>query len=291
MNPYISNLSKLRPYYWLTKPGIVYGNVMSAVAGLLLASTAGINYWLLAELAVGVALVIASACVFNNYLDRQLDAKMARTNKRALVTGTIPLKQAIVYASSLGVIGFLILGVYTNWLTVIIGLIGYVDYIVLYGIAKRRTLYGTAVGSLSGSASLVAGYVAVANRLDATALTLFLIMTFWQMAHFYAIAMYRLADYAAADLPLLPIKKGLPKTKFRIQLYIVGFIVATAQLSFLGDCGIVYFLTMLGMGGAWFRLGLKANSSHIDWARSMFKFSLLVLLVFCILLAFNAILP
>lgn len=288
---YIIKLSNLRAYYRLTKPGIVGGNVFSAIAGFLMVSNTSIDFKLLLGLVAGVSLVIASACVLNNYFDRHIDAKMDRTKRRALVTGSITNRHAIIYATSLGVVGFLTLGLFTNWLTVTGGLIGYVDYVILYAIAKRRSAYGAITGSISGSASLVAGYVAVTDSFDATAAVLFLIMVFWQMAHFHSIALRRVNDYRSAGLQVLPVVKGQDKTKSIIKMYIVGFAMTSTSLFVLGGAGYAYLLSMLVLSWVWLWKAQTEYADSNEWARAMFKFSLIVLVTFCLLLSFNTILP
>lgn len=286
----ITKLDTAKAYYRLAKPGIIYGNVLTAVAGFLLITRFRVDYQLLIQMLTGVALVIGSACIFNNYIDRFLDAKMVRTKHRALVVGSIPLKDALVYATVLGILGFGILIYFTNWLTVLVGLIGYIDYIVFYGLAKRRSNYGTVVGTISGATALVAGYVTAANQFDMTVVVLFLIMFFWQMAHFHAIALYRLKDYSAAGLPVLPAIRGEHVTRFRIQLYIAGFIISTACLAAVTKVSLVYLIVMFCAGSIWFWTSQHQAPNHTEWARRMFKLSLIVLLIFCLLLSLNVVL-
>ncbi len=284
-------MKNLKAYYRLAKPGIVYGNVLSAAAGFFLATKFGVDYGLLLAVLVGITLVIASACVFNNYFDINIDSKMDRTKQRALVTGLISKRDALIYATNLGILGFLILGFFTNGLTVLVGIVGYVDYVILYGIAKRRSNYSTIIGSISGSASLVAGYVAVSNSFDSTAWVLFFTLVFWQMAHFHAIALRRIKDYRNAGINVLPVVKGEDSTKFVIKMYVVGFAMSSTLLFVLGAVGYIYLLTMLVLCWLWLS---KIQMEYVDneeWARVVFKFSLYVLLVFCSLLIFNPILP
>lgn len=283
----------LKAYYTLTKPGIIYGNVLTGLAGFLFASKWHIAVRLLAATLVGMSLVIASACVFNNVIDRGIDEKMARTKKRALVSGTISPRNALVYAAVLGALGFLTLMLWVNALTVVIGLIAFVDYIVFYGIGKRASVHGTLVGSISGSAPVVAGYTAVTGQFDLTALLLFLIMTAWQMPHFYAIAMYRFKDYKAAGLPVWPVKKGMRSTKVQIVAYVVLFIAANALLTAYRHAGYTYLIGMTLLGLLWLECGVRGFSASEDvkWARKMFFFSLIVLLGFAALLAVGSVLP
>jgi protoheme IX farnesyltransferase len=284
----------IKPYYTLTKPGIIYGNILTAAAGFLLASKGHISFWLLIATLGGMSAVIASACVFNNYIDRDIDQRMDRTKKRALVSGVISGQNALIYATLLGVIGFVVLTLFVNSLVVSIGLIAFVDYIILYGIAKRRSVHGTLVGAIAGAAPIVAGYCAVTDHFNGAALLLFLILACWQMPHFYAIAMYRFNDYKAADLPILPVKRGLKITKIQIVLYVIAFGVATTLLTIFGYTGYVYLVIMLLLSLAWLRLGLKGLHKGNDdklWARKMFFFSLIIILSLSVMLSFNFLLP
>ena len=216
----------IKDYYSLTKPGIIRGNLITAAAGFFLASKDIVDMKLLLAMLVGTSLVIASGCVLNNYLDISIDKQMARTKKRALVTGTITSKNALIFATILGLSGEIILLIFTNLLTALIGLFGLFVYVIVYGAAKRRSTHGTLVGSLSGAVPPVAGYTAVTGSLDWAALTLFLILVCWQMPHFYAIAIYRYNEYKAAGLPMLPIVKGIRATKLQILNYCLFFVAA-----------------------------------------------------------------
>ena len=248
---------------------------------------------LLAATLAGISLVIASACAFNNYVDRDIDRAMSRTKNRALAKGLIPAQQALIFASVIGILGFLLLLKYTNLLTAGIGLVGFVDYVVLYGVSKRHSVHGTIIGSISGATPIVAGYTAATNSFDTAALLLFLILVFWQMPHFFAIAMYRFDDYKAAKLPVLPVKRGTRATKIQILLYIFAFIIACAMLTVLGYTGYAYLIAMVIVGVGWLGLGLKGFTTVDDkrWARSMFHISLAVLLVFSFLISVNVVLP
>jgi protoheme IX farnesyltransferase len=278
-----------KTYYQLTKPGIIRGNAVPAIAGFFLAARGNVSYLLLLETLLGISLVIASGCVFNNYLDRKIDKKMARTKNRALVKGIISKRSALTYATILGIIGLVILAVYTNLLTAAIGITGLFFYVIVYGIAKRQSVHSTLIGSISGALPPVAGYSAVTGRLDATALSLFLILVFWQMPHFYAIAIYRLKDYRAAGLPILSVKKGVAVTKRDILLYAVAFGVAAISLSFTAHTGPLYFVVALLLTLFWVISGVRglqaADNDH--WAHKMFGISLLVLTILCVFIGLS----
>ena len=183
-------------YIHVLKPGIVLSNTIAAIGGYLFAGRIYYEATTLIGITIGTLLVVSSGCVANNYLDRKIDAKMSRTKGRELVVGSIKPLDALVYASFLWVIGITALGVITNNLTTLLGITGFFGYVFVYGYTKRKTYLGTAVGTVPGSVSIVAGYCAATNSLDVTAMMLFFVMAFWQMVHFYAIAIFRKNDYS-----------------------------------------------------------------------------------------------
>lgn len=282
----------VKDYYHLTKPGIVYSNTIAAIATFLMASAWDFKLQSLFGLATGTALIIASSCVINNYIDRGIDARMTRTKSRALVSGKIPVMNALLFAAVLGVVGFSLLFAFTNWQTALVGAIGVVSYLVLYGWAKRITTWGTLIGSISGSMPFVSGYVAVTSMFDIGALLLFMIMASWQMAHFYAIGMYRAEDYRSAGLPILPVMKGYRRTQLSILGYISLFIIFVSLLSSLEYVGVIVLIVLLPVTVRWLNNGLTTSAaSPAQWGRTMFANSLGVLLLLCGMLSVGSIIP
>lgn len=281
----------LKTYYMLTKPGIIMGNVITTAGGFALASKGHFNYWLFLTTLLALALVIASAGVFNNYIDRIMDAKMTRTKDRALAKGLISGRNALIFATCLVLIGTMVLTVYTNPLTVFAAFIGFFVYLVLYAFLKYRSFYGTLVGSIAGGVPPVVGYCAVSHTFDAGAFLLFMIVVLWQMPHFYAIAIYRLDDYVAASIPVLPIEKGMYVTKIHMMLYIIAFMITALMLTVTGYLGSLYGLVAALLGFSW--LGLCLNGFSIDndklWARKMFIYSLMVIMGLFIAIPFDVV--
>jgi len=280
----------LRAYYQLTKPGIIKGNLLTTAAGFLLAAEGHVNWGRLLATLVGTSLVIGSACVCNNYLDRNIDKKMARTRNRASVTGAVSLKRGLSFATVIGVLGFGALLLWVNVLTAELGAIAFVAYVALYGYTKRRSVHGTLVGSVSGAIPPVAGYAAASNQLGTAASLLFLIMTFWQMPHFYAIAMYRLKDYQAAGIPVLPAVKDVRQTKIQIFLYIIGFGLACSLLTITGYTGWSFLVTMTALTLYWLNLGRRKLPDE-QWGKRIFLFSLIVVMVLSLGLSVDHFLP
>jgi protoheme IX farnesyltransferase len=286
----------VKDYYRLAKPGIVYGNVFTAIAGFLFASHLQFIpafIVLLLATVVGLGLVIASAAVFNNYLDRDIDKLMERTSKRPLATGVISGRNALIYGTILGILGFAILYFFVNLLSAGIALFGFVFYAVIYTLAKHKTSWAAVIGSIPGAVPILVGYTAVTNQLDGSALILFIVMVAWQMPHFYAIAIYRLKEYIAAGIPVLPAEKGIRTTKIHMLCYILAFILASAALFAYGHAGYVYLVIVLTFGLAWLWRSIKGFKTDDDakWARSLFLYSLIVLMMFSIAIMVGPVLP
>lgn len=270
----------------LTKPGIILGNIVTTAGGFALASKGLMNYWLFLATLAGLAFVVASAGVFNNYIDRFIDAKMVRTKDRALVTGLIPLNNAIFFGFALGLIGILCLTFYTNVLTVFVAGIGFIVYLVLYAFFKYRSFYGTIIGSIAGAVPPLVGYCAVSNLFDAGAFILFMMVVLWQMPHFFAIAIYSIDDYAAASIPVLPVRKGMQTTKLHMLLYIMAFIGTSLALTITGYTGYIFAAVAAMLGLSWLGLCIngfpKRNEENYLWARQMFFYSLVVIMGLCV---------
>lgn len=265
------------------------GNLVTFAAGFLLASKGIFHVWLFLATLLGLAFIMASACVFNNYIDRELDKKMNRTKNRALVTGLISGRNAILFAIFLGFLGNVILLAFTNLLTVYVAAFGFFMYVVLYSLWKARTIYGTAIGSIAGAVPPVVGYCAVSNQFDLGAAILFGMMVLWQMPHFFSIAVYHLDDYTAASIPVLPVKKGMLRTKIHMALYIIAFIAVAVLLTVYGYTGYVYLMVAAVAGVLWLLLSLKGFTSVNDtvWGKQMFRLSLLLITAICFVIPFD----
>lgn len=270
----------IKQYLQVTKPGIIFGNLISVVGGFLLASKGVIDYPLFLATLFGVSLVVASGCVFNNYIDRDIDRIMERTKNRVLVKGLIDPKVSLIYASILGIAGMLLLYVGANPLAMWLAVIGFVIYVGVYSLyMKRKSVYGTLIGSLSGAAPPVIGYCAVTGQFDMGALILLLIFSLWQMPHSYAIAIFRFKDYQAANIPVLPVIKGISVTKNHITLYILAFMVATLMLTLSGYAGYKYLVVAAAVSVWWLGMALRGYKATNDsvWAKKLFVFSIIAI--------------
>lgn len=272
-----------RQYLLLTKPGIIAGNLVSFAGGFFLGSAGHASVGTLLAAAAGVALVIASGCVFNNYIDRDIDAAMARTRQRGLVTGQVAPRHALWYGTLLGVTGLLLLqawggGMLAAWL----GLLGFAVYVGAYSLyGKRHTVHGTLIGSVSGAMPPVIGYCAASGHFDLGALVLLVMFCLWQMPHSYAIAIFRARDYQAARLPVLPLQYGLASARVQIIGYTAAFAACSLLLPLVSAASWLYLLTALSGGLYWLKLTLAAcdPANPGPWARKLFLFSILLVVL------------
>lgn len=276
------------------KPGITLSNTLSGAAGFFLAAShTPFSLTALIGAVVGIALIIASACVANNVLDRDMDKKMKRTAKRGIASGEISIPKALAFCAVLGIAGFTLLIVWTNWLTFGLGALAYVWYVVIYGIAKRTTPYSTIVGGVAGALPPMAGYTALTGQVDAAAIILFLTLFFWQLPHFYAIAMFRRDDYAKAKIPVWSVVYGMKSAKLQIFISVVVYAIMASLLTIYGYTGITYLVLSAALSIYWIYKGvsLYGKGDDVKWARAMFGVSLLVLLAMIGLIAAGGFLP
>jgi protoheme IX farnesyltransferase len=282
----------LATYYRLAKPGIVYGNLLTTLASFLYASRWHFSWLLFLSTAFGVGFVVASACVFNNYYDRDIDAKMARTRARAFAAGTIATRPALAYGALLGFFGLALLYFQANALAALVALAGWALYVLVYTPAKHRTPYATALGTLPGAVPAAAGFAAAAGALPLPAFLIFFVVLIWQMPHFYAIALYRKEEYAAAGVPTRAAFLSGAWMRAAIVAYIVVF-AWLASLLYLGNfAGIVYEIIVLALTLYW--LFVAFENRRLDdsaWGKRVFFGSLAALAGYALALSTAPLLP
>lgn len=266
-------------YYLLTKPGIIRGNAVHVIAGSLLASTLGFVWQPMIAVLVGTSLVIASACVANNYMDRGIDAKMKRTRRRPSVTGKIPLSHAMTFAVVLLIVGFAVLLRYTNPLVAVIGVIAYLTYVFAYGWAKRHTIHSTLIGAIPGALPAVAGYVAITGEMSIGAMLTGLLVFVWQMPHFYAISLFRKKEYAEAELPVLGVVRPFSTVRNHILGWILLYLVVVILMISADILGPPSGLLLLAGAAYWLVTFARVSTrDESKWARAVFGSSLVLTL-------------
>lgn len=281
-----SKVATWKDYIILTKTGIVTSNFMTTFLGVWLAAKftgfSILENWVHVIVALlGTTFVVAGGTSLNNYIDRDVDKIMPRTQDRPSVDGRIPPNQVLWVGFTLSVIGVLLL-LFLNIIAAVLGVIGLVFYVVLYSMwTKRTTSFNTAVGAVSGALPPLIGWAAIHPELHPVAWTVFFIMFLWQMPHFFAISMMRYEDYREAEIPMLPVVAGFSVTKRQMVLYVAALIPVSLILYKLG---VIYTTITAILGIGWLILGFKGFKMEDDvlWARRMFVYSLNYLMIFVI---------
>ena len=285
--------SAIKDYYQLIKPGIVYGNAFTAAAGLLFASAGSFNIWHILTTLIFICFVMAGACAVNNAMDIDIDSKMSRTKKRPTVTGRTTKNQALVFGWSLSILGLLLLLITTNALTFALGCIALLTYAPIYTVLKKKNWIATWVGAVPGALPPVAGYTAITNQLDGTAVFIFMTMFVWQMAHFYGIALFRREEYKKAGVPIVSIIRGQDYTQKMILAYVVSYLILIPIFYLYGGVGIIFAVVMVVASFWWLKQGLNLypKLKPEEWGLKMFLASLKVLMIYSLALALTGLLP
>mgnify|MGYP005712603905 FL=1 len=215
-----SVLNNWRGYLELTKPGVQALLFVSCASGMLIGSNFNPPVTVFFFGLIGISFLAASSAVVNHFFDKQIDAKMNRTSKRPLVLGHISDKQAIIFSVLLYASGSIMLLNFTNFLTWLLTTLTFIFYGFIYTkYLKYMTSQNIVIGGLAGAMPPLLGWSAITNTIEPNALLLVLIIMVWTPPHFWALAVYRVEDYSEAEVPMLPVQKGVAFTKQHILLY------------------------------------------------------------------------
>ncbi len=277
----------VREYWELTKPRVVMLLVFTAVIGMFLATPGAVPWPILLGGSAGIWLCSAAAAVINQWADREIDARMARTRNRPLPSGSVSTWRALTFASVLGVCGAVLLEVYVNTLTMWLTLISLVGYALIYTVfLKRATPQNIVIGGAAGAAPPLLGWVAVTGSVDPEALILFLIIFAWTPPHFWALALDREKEYANAGIPMLPVTHGARYTRLQILLY-TGILFAVSLLPLtIQMSGWLYALAAVPLGVVYlYKTWVLHREAPAGLAGWLFTYSIIYLmLIFAALL-------
>ncbi|MFK5664742.1 heme o synthase [Pseudomonas shirazica] len=238
-----------RDYLELTKLKVVVLMLITSLAGMFLATRAGVSWSVLLFGNLGIGFCAGGAAVVNHVVDRRIDALMARTHKRPLAQGRVEPLPALLFALALALLGMALLLVFTNALTAWLTLASLLGYAVLYtGFLKRATPQNIVIGGLAGAAPPLLGWVAVSGHVSAEPLLLVLIIFAWTPPHFWALAIHRKEEYAKADIPMLPVTHGERYTKLHILLYTLVLLAVSLLPYAIHMSGPLYLACALVLG-------------------------------------------
>ncbi|RUO26786.1 protoheme IX farnesyltransferase [Aliidiomarina minuta] len=275
-----------REYLELTKPRVVALLLLTAVVGMCLATTGWVDWQIMLPAITGIGLMAGSAAAVNHLVDRHIDAKMARTLRRPLPTGALSPKKVIIFATVMGLLGYLLLELFVNRLTAMLTLASLVGYAVVYTMyLKRATPQNIVIGGIAGAAPPLLGWTAVTGEIHANAVLLVMIIFTWTPPHFWALAVHRAKDYAKAEVPMLPVTHGIDFTKTCILLYTVLLTVVCILPYLIGMSGLIYLagVSALNIGFLAYAWKLKFAPNKMT-AYNMFKYSIWYLMGLFILL-------
>ena len=239
-----------RDYYELGKPRVVMLIMFTAIAGMFLAAPGFPPPAALIFGTLGIALAASAAAAVNHVLDRRFDAQMARTRNRPLPTGHLSSKQALTYATILGVASMALLWGWVNPLTAVLTFCSLIGYAVVYTVwLKHATPQNIVIGGAAGAAPPVLGWTAVTGHVDPYSLLLFLIIFTWTPPHFWALAIARRDEYAKAGIPMLPVAYSIEFTRLHILLYTILLVIVTLLPYLTGMSGLIYLAAALILGG------------------------------------------
>jgi protoheme IX farnesyltransferase len=280
--------SPVSRYIELCKPRVVALIVFTAIVGMFLAVPGWPPWNALIAGTLGIGLAASSAAAINHLLDQRIDAVMARTRNRPLPSGQLSATQVLVFAGVLGLLSMTLLVVWVNGLTAVLTFLSLIGYAVVYTVwLKRATPQNIVIGGAAGAAPPVLGWTAVTGMVDHNALILFLIIYVWTPPHFWALAIHRRNDYAAVDIPMLPVTHGVHFTRWHIFFYTILLVIVTTLPYLTGMSGLFYLagVTVLNLGFLWYALRLL-RASNDALPMQTFGYSIIYLMVlFAFLLA------
>ena len=284
-------------YVALTKPRIVELLLITTVPAMLLAAHGFPPLTLIAATLVGGTLSAASANVFNCIIDADIDAKMARTAARPLVTGRISIGAALLFASILGVASFLFLAFTTTMMAAFVSLLAIAFYVLIYTlILKRSTPQNIVIGGAAGALPPVIGWAAVTGDISLVPILLFALVFYWTPPHFWALALRIGPDYAAAGVPMLPVTAGPAETARQIWLYTILLVVMSLMLWVVAGMGLVYLGAAIVGGGifllrAWRLRSDVLGDGLLRGATRLYRYSISYLTLIFAAIAIDSILP
>jgi protoheme IX farnesyltransferase len=271
--------SRFAQYLTLTKPRVTQLAVFCAVIGMLLSTEGVPDILKMVYATVGIWLLAGAAFAVNCLVEREVDARMARTARRGTASGEITVTQTVIFSVLIGGVGMLILYYLVNPLTMYLTFATFVGYAIIYTIIlKPSTPQNIVIGGLSGAMPPALGWAAMANEVSMQAWILVLIIFIWTPPHFWALAMYRREDYVKSGLPMLPVTHGMRLTQLHVLLYSIA-LFATSLLPFaVNMSGVIYLVSAVILGVMFLRHAWQLYRHYTDqFSRKTFTFSIVYL--------------
>ncbi len=276
----------MNDYIELCKPKVVMLMILTSIVGMCLAPATSVPIIPLILGNLGIALIAGSAAALNHLADRHIDKLMGRTQNRPIVQGKISAKNSLIFAIILAVTGMLILISFINILTALLTFLSLVGYAICYTLyLKHATPQNIVIGGIAGAMPPLLGWTAVTGSVSPAALILVLIIYVWTPPHFWALAIYRLEDYAKANVPMLPHTHGVAYTKLNILLYTILLACVTLLPYVIHMSGIIYLIGVILANIIFLFYVLRLYfSNNKQYAIDTFKYSIYYLGILFLLL-------
>ncbi|WP_085317681.1 heme o synthase [Derxia lacustris] len=278
---------RLRQYWALTKPRVTQLAVFCAVIGMFLATPEPPHWQTLLAGSLGIWLLAGAAFAVNCLIEREVDARMSRTRRRATASGELPPHKVLAFAGAVGGAGMFVLLTWVNAQTMWLTFATFVGYAVVYTVLlKPSTPQNIVIGGLSGAMPPALGWVAATGQLTPEAWLLVLIIFVWTPPHFWSLALYRTEDFRASGLPMLPVTHGRELTGLHVFLYTLALVAVTLMPFAIRMSGLVYLAAALLLGARFVQLAWRVWRRYSDAvARQTFRYSIVYLaLLFAALL-------
>ncbi len=254
-----------KQFYALTKPRVVALIIFTAIVGMFLAVPGVPDLALLVWGTLGIGLAAAAGAAVNQILDVEADREMSRTSGRPLVRGQLERSHALAFAIGLGLISMVMLVAFVNTLTAVLTFASLIGYAVIYTVyLKRATPQNIVIGGAAGAAPPLLGWAAVTGEVTHDALLLFLIIFTWTPPHFWALALYRKAEYAKVDIPMLPVTHGDKYTRLHILLYSILLAAVSIMPVATRMSGLVYLVSAIILNGIFIGYAIKLYRNYSD---------------------------
>ncbi len=270
--------STLGAYVALTKPRIIELLLVTTLPTMVVAQRGLPPLWLMGATLLGGALAAGGANALNMVVDRDIDRLMERTKGRPLVTGAMTPRAALLFALALEVAAFVELATVVNLLSAVLAVSATLFYVFVYTLwLKRRSRQNIVIGGAAGAVPVLVGWAAVTNSLSWTPLVLFAIIFIWTPPHFWSLAVRYKEDYAAAEVPMLPVVASMKRTTREIVLYTGALVAVSLLFGPIAHLGWIYMVVAAVLGAGFLfmttRLWQLARSDRAGGKEAMAVFS------------------
>jgi heme o synthase len=279
-----------RDYVTLTKPRIMSLLLLTGACGMVVGARGWPGTDRFFATMSGLALACGGASALNHVLDRDIDQRMSRTDRRPVAAARVPPTRALEFGLALSALSFVLLASVVNTLTAVLALVGNLFYVFVYTRwLKRSTPQNIVIGGAAGAIPPLVGWAAATGNLTVPALLLFAIVFVWTPPHFWALALLIRRDYEAAGVPMLPVVRGERETTKQIVLYSVVLVAVSAAPFLWGTLGLPYLVAALVLGFVFlgFAVDLRREPTPRR-AALLFHFSLLYLALLFAAMAVDA---